>query len=119
VQLQGGAVQLGHVPIDLDARFALRRGRLELAGEVGVGLLVVDVRGQGFFTDQHSVGIEWGVRGAASLRVWLRDRVAPVLGVSLLGVPAPVEFVVARGGVVGSDPKLWLDVSLGLAVRLQ
>lgn len=119
IPVSTGTARVVRVPVDIDLRLSLRRGPFELAGDVGAVLTIVVVDGQGLPKNEHALGTEFGIRAAATVRWWFRDRIAPFLGVGLIGVPRPIELTVAPVGIVGTTPRIWLDLALGLAVRLR
>jgi hypothetical protein len=110
-------VRLTRVPFDAALRARVRRRAFELTGELGLALtaLVIEGEGPGAIRDSR---LDVGLRAALAGRVWIRDRVAPFLGLQLAVFPRPYQLEVEPTGVAGTTPYVWLGGVAGVAVRL-
>jgi hypothetical protein len=115
--LPGLRARVARVPLDLSLRAAFERGRCELAAELGVTATVLLTEGLDLASNDKATRLEFGIRTAFSLYVWLKARVAPFAAVQAVFVPRPNDLVVAPIGNVGTMPWAWLGGTLGAAVR--
>src|SRR5579871_888246 len=116
--LDRGAATLSRVPLDLDARALVRRGRLEGAVDLGVALVALTASGQGFAVDRGATVLDVALRAALVGKLWLGERLALLASVeTVAGRSRPLAL--ADGAVVGATPPAWLTVALGVAVRIR
>ena len=106
------------VPIDLSLRALWRRGRFELAGDLGVAATVHVVQGIGLAMASPKTTVELGMRSAAQLNVWANARFAPFVAIDASIAPRPGTLSVDPVGKVGQLPWLWLGAMLGATARL-
>ena len=114
--LTGGTARLLRMPIDLDLRGTLRRGRFEGIADVGLVVSILGLSGHGYIGDRSTTGVNAGIRLSAALRIWL-GRVAPFVAAEALIDPMPFDLH-AGNTLVGTTPQLWIGVLAGLAVRI-
>ncbi len=113
------SAQVTRVPIDAGLRATLRRGPVELAGDLGLSATVLKVSGTGFGATVDGRGVEWGLRAAGTFRLRAGPRLAPFVSVEALYAPAPHRLVIDPGDRTITLPYLWLGLLLGAAVRIQ
>jgi hypothetical protein len=109
------AVELTRLPVDLDVRARLGRGRLEGLVELGVLAAWLHLRGP----DAGGDRLDLGVRAAGQARVWLWPRLAALAGVELAYELRPYDLLVEGHGVVGQTPDTWIGLSVGIATRFE
>jgi hypothetical protein len=111
---------LQRVPLDAGVRLALRRGRIALAGDLGLAVAVLLVEGQKLDRAEQSTRVDVGARLGAELAVWVAPRLALVLAPAVVASFQPsVESVDSDHTVVGRTPPVWVGVQLGLTGRLR
>ena len=120
VDLQIGDVRgrFTRIPLDLGLRGVLRRGRVELDGDLGFAATVTQGQGVSLPRNSQGVRLDPGIRLAISLRIWFENRVAPFVGFQTVIAPEPIDLALNPVGKVGSAPQFWLGAILGLTVRL-
>jgi hypothetical protein len=115
---QSVQVRLTRVPFDLALRALLRRGRLELLGDLGVSLAILLVEGEaGAGTPLSGSRLDAGLRAGVGLRVFIGRYVAPFAMIQGTVLPRPYDLTVELRGNVGHTPIGWLGAVVGVAAR--
>ncbi len=117
LSVPGGSARLLRVPLDIGARVGFRRSWLEVGGDLGLSVGIVDVVGD-VAMSREAAGAEPGVRGAIWFRAWPSEVVGAVLSVEAVYVPRPHNIQLSDLGVVATLPPVWLSTSLGLVFRI-
>jgi hypothetical protein len=118
LDLPQGRARVTRVPVDLDAFAALPIGRFDLLFALGLAAAVVSVEGQGFPVPVSATRADLGLHAGVAVRWWRWGRVAPYAAVEAELLPVPYDLAVAGRGTVGSTPRWWLRLVLGLTVSL-
>lgn len=118
-RLRPGSALVTRVPVEVDLRLGLRRGRVELFAEAGAEVAVVVMEGRGFDENRAGTRVEAGLRAQMGMRLWIGERVAPLVAVEAAWVPRTHDLVLDPRGVVASTPPVWIGVSLGVAFRVR
>jgi hypothetical protein len=113
-----GAGQFTRIPLDVGLRGVYRRGRVELSADLGFAATVLLSEGVNLPVRTHSVRLDAGIRAAATVRVWLKERIAPFVTLQTTVSAKPIDVVLDPVGRVGTTPEWWLGAILGAAVRL-
>ncbi len=117
----GLAVHLIRVPSDLSLRVTGRRGRFELAGELGLAGALIALQAEatpGLMRKPTQWLFDVGLRGAVAMRLHL-GRAIPFVSLAALVSPSAPELSVLPQGVIGRLPVVWLSLSAGIAIPLQ
>ena len=115
--LEAGRAIITRFPVDLDVRVALRHGRWEGAGELGLVLTALSLRGNELSVNRSSVLVDVGFRAALQLHAWLSSHLGLVAGVDAV-VSAQRHDLLVGERHVGVAPRLWLGAGVGLAWRV-
>jgi hypothetical protein len=116
-----GAVgaQLTRVPIDLGARFAWLRRRVELSGLVGLTAAALRIEGLGLAPSLSETRWDLAAHVVLAVRFWITRRVG-IEALSGLDVSfRTINLVVDPVGVVGKTPRLWIGFGVGPVFRLR
>jgi hypothetical protein len=90
---------------------------VDLALEAGVAADLLVIEGQGLPVTRGATRFEPGLRGAASLRVWVLDALALALGAEAFVTPWPTPIVVDPLGKVGETGKASVWGVAGILMR--
>jgi hypothetical protein len=112
-------VRVTRIPFDLSLRGMLLRGRVELAGDLGLVATLTLSESFGLSVQQRVSSPELGIRAAGQIAVWLGKRVAPFVGLETIISPRPGNFVLEQFGKLGSLPYVWVGVTAGLTVKIK
>jgi hypothetical protein len=115
--LAHGTARLSRYAFDLGAFAGWTPGRVGFVGDLGVVLASLSARGQGVGTDASSTGLEVGIRTAIGARVWLTRRIGIAANAALVAVPHRVDLVAPPVGSLGTAPRYWVTLGLGLVAQ--
>lgn len=119
IDVGGGRARAVRIPLDLDLRLSLFRGRrAELTADLGLALDVIHASGLDLPANRSGVAVAPGLRLAAGLRVPLTRRLLALIALEALLHPGTTRLVVGGEGAA-ELPALWLGASLGVAARLR
>jgi hypothetical protein len=118
VTLPVGGARVLRVPFDVGVRGALRRGRIEVFGDLAFSASVLSVEGTGLATPRSEVRFEPGVRAALGARLWIAARIAAFAAFEAVIVPLPHQLTVEQTSVNVALPTVWLAGAIGIAFRV-
>ena len=106
VTMQIGAArgEMTRAPIDLDLRATFRHQRLELFGDLGAVMAILYLKGLG----DNGGRLEFGIRAALGLRVWVVSRLALFAALDTEIFPKPQRFETDPIGTNGNTPYVWV-----------
>ena len=114
-----GSAQLTRIPVDLGARAAWRRGRLELSGTAAISLAALLVAGRDVSPARSSARFDPAARLVLGLRWWVSARLGVELAAAVDVALHPLDVLVDPVGVVGQTPRVWIGFGLGPVFRLR
>jgi hypothetical protein len=117
LDLGAARASLTSMPFDVGARLRRRFDRFEIAGEVGLAGRLVHASGVDVAASRAGTTIAVGVRGAIVSHLRIGSRWAPFLLVQSAFYPSPAEFSAAPRGLLGSAPRLYVGLGVGVAHR--
>jgi hypothetical protein len=117
LDLGAARASLTSLPFDVGARLRRRFDRFEIAGEAGLAGRLVHASGVDVAASRAGTTIAVGVRGAIVSHVRIGSRWAPFLLVQAAFFPSPAEFSAAPRGLLGSAPRLYVGLGVGVAHR--
>jgi hypothetical protein len=100
--------------MDAGLRLLYRRGISEWIGDLGLALTVLGIEGQNLTTTTRSTRLDLGAHFGFAVRFWVHRWLAISLSPQVNVSFQPYELVVAPDGIVGTTPRVWIGMSLGL-----
>jgi hypothetical protein len=110
-------VTVARVPFDVGLRLVAPLGRVDLGGDLGLGLAILRIEAKNLVAAEASTRLDVGARAALWLRVWLTSRVALQLAGQLAVSFAPYDLVVQPADRIATTPWLWAGGALGIVAR--
>jgi hypothetical protein len=114
-----GSARLTRVPIDVGARAAWRRGRLELSGTAAFSAAALLVEGRDLSPARSTARFDPAARLVVGLRWWFSARLGVELAAAVDVALHPLDVLVDPVGVVGQTPRVWIGFGLGPVFRVR
>src|SRR6185312_5510321 len=113
------SARLTRIPVDIGARAAWRRGRLELSGTAAFSAAALLVEGRDVSPARSSARFDPAARLVLGLRWWVSARLGVELAASVDVAFHPLDVTVDPVGVVGQTQRVWIGFGLGPVFRLR
>jgi hypothetical protein len=116
-RLTRGAATLGRYGFDLGAYAASPLRRIGVVGELGLALAALHAAGRDIGAAATSTGLELGIRAGVAARVWLTRSLGVSATAAVVVVPQTLDLVAPPAGSLGTTPRVWIGLGLGVIAR--